>query len=216
MNLENLNSVIDVVMKESTFWYYLTHATNIYNNYGTYGNLGIIAFFLYHFRHLFTEVNLESFIVFTKFIYYIGRNLGIILLIIIITTLWHSINFVFSYFKVKYYLEIIKDFLFCVIILKISFLLSIIMYLIIPRRLLIKEQNDSDDLNQSYSDDSEIIVKKKVYKTKSIEQLEILSKWVVLNGLYPNKKDIYILSLQTKLDEKQIKNWFNDYKKKLN
>ena len=206
MNLENLNSVIDVVMKEST---------NIYNNYGTYGNLGIIAFFLYHFRHLFTEVNLESFIVFTKFIYYIGRNLGIILLIII-TTLWHSINFVFSYFKVKYYLEIIKDFLFCVIILKISFLLSIIMYLIIPRRLLIKEQNDSDDLNQSYSDDSEIIVKKKVYKTKSIEQLEILSKWVVLNGLYPNKKDIYILSLQTKLDEKQIKNWFNDYKKKLN
>ena len=215
MNLENLNSVIDVVMKESTIWYYLTHATNIYNNYGTYGNLGIIAFFLYHFRHLFTEVNLESFIVFTKFIYYIGRNLGIILLIII-TTLWHSINFVFSYFKVKYYLEIIKDFLFCVIILKISFLLSIIMYLIIPRRLLIKEQNDSDDLNQSYSDDSEIIVKKKVYKTKSIEQLEILSKWVVLNGLYPNKKDIYILSLQTKLDEKQIKNWFNDYKKKLN
>ena len=215
MNLENLNSVIDVVMKESTIWYYLTHATNIYNNYGTYGNLGIIAFFLYHFRHLFTEVNLESFIVFTKFIYYIGRNLGIILLIII-TTLWHSINFVFSYFKVKYYLEIIKDFLFCVIILKISFLLSIIMYLIIPRRLLIKEQNDSDDLNQSYSDDSEIIVKKKVYKTKSIEQLEILSKWVVLNGLYPNKKDIYILSLQTKLDEKQIKHWFNDYKKKLN
>lgn len=215
MNLENLNSVIDVVMKESTIWYYLTHATNIYNNYGTYGNLGIIAFFLYHFRHLFTEVNLESFIVFTKFIYYIGRNLGIILSIII-TTLWHSINFVFSYFKVKYYLEIIKDFLFCVIILKISFLLSIIMYLIIPRRLLIKEQNDSDDLNQSYSDDSEIIVKKKVYKTKSIEQLEILSKWVVLNGLYPNKKDIYILSLQTKLDEKQIKNWFNDYKKKLN
>ena len=79
-----------------------------------------------------------------------------------------------------------------------------------------KEQNDSDDLNQSYSDDSEIIVKKKAYKTKSIEQLEILSKWVVLNGLYPNKKDIYILSLQTKLDEKQIKNWFNDYKKKLN
>ena len=215
MNLENLNSVIDVVMKEITIWYYLTHATNIYNNYGTYGNLGIIAFFLYHFRHLFTEVNLESFIVFTKFIYYIGRNLGIILLIII-TTLWHSINFVFSYFKVKYYLEIIKDFLFCVIILKISFLLSIIMYLIIPRRLLIKEQNDSDDLNQSYSDDSEIIVKKKVYKTKSIEQLEILSKWVVLNGLYPNKKDIYILSLQTKLDEKQIKHWFNDYKKKLN
>ena len=215
MNLENLNSVIDVVMKESTIWYYLTHATNIYNNYGTYGNLGIIAFFLYHFIHLFTEVNLESFIVFTKFIYYIGRNLGIILLIII-TTLWHSINFVFSYFKVKYYLEIIKDFLFCVIILKISFLLSIIMYLIIPRRLLIKEQNDSDDLNQSYSDDSEIIVKKKVYKTKSIEQLEILSKWVVLNGLYPNKKDIYILSLQTKLDEKQIKHWFNDYKKKLN
>ena len=215
MNLENLNSVIDVVMKESTIWYYLTHASNIYNNYGTYGNLGIIAFFLYHFRHLFTEVNLESFIVFTKFIYYIGRNLGIILLIII-TTLWHSINFVFSYFKVKYYLEIIKDFLFCVIILKISFLLSIIMYLIIPRRLLIKEQNDSDDLNQSYSDDSEIIVKKKVYKTKSIEQLEILSKWVVLNGLYPNKKDIYILSLQTKLDEKQIKHWFNDYKKKLN
>ena len=58
MNLENLNSVIDVVMKESTIWYYLTHATNIYNNYGTYGNLGIIAFFLYHFRHLFTEVNL--------------------------------------------------------------------------------------------------------------------------------------------------------------
>ena len=215
MNSEKLNSVIDVVMKESTIWYYLTHASNIYNNYGTYGNLGIIAFFLYHFRHLFTEVNLESFIVFTKFIYYIGRNLGIILLIII-TTLWHSINFVFSYFKVKYYLEIIKDFLFCVIILKISFLLSIIMYLIIPRRLLIKEQNDSDDLNQSYSDDSEIIVKKKVYKTKSIEQLEILSKWVVLNGLYPNKKDIYILSLQTKLDEKQIKNWFNDYKKKLN
>ena len=215
MNLENLNSVVDVVMKESTIWYYLTHATNIYNNYGTYGNLGIIAFFLYHFIHLFTEVNLESFIVFTKFIYYIGRNLGIILLIII-TTLWHSINFVFSYFKVKYYLEIIKDFLFCVIILKISFLLSIIMYLIIPRRLLIKEQNDSDDLNQSYSDDSEIIVKKKVYKTKSIEQLEILSKWVVLNGLYPNKKDIYILSLQTKLDEKQIKHWFNDYKKKLN
>ena len=47
------------------------------------------------------------------------------------------------------------------------------MYLIIPRRLLIKEQNDSDDLNQSYSDDSEIIVKKKAYKTKSIEQLEI-------------------------------------------
>ena len=46
--------------------------------------------------------------------------------------------------------------------------------------------------------------------------MEILSKWVVLNGLYPNKKDIYILSLQTKLDEKQIKNWFNDYKKKLN
>ena len=216
MNFENLKSVIDEVMKESTLWYYLTNiATNIYNNYGTYGNLGIIAFFLYHFRHLFTEVNLESFIVFTKFIYYIGRNLGIILLIII-TTLWHSINFVFSYFKVKYYLEIIKDFLFCVIILKISFLLSIIMYLIIPRRLLIKEQNDSDDLNQSYSDDSEIIVKKKVYKTKSIEQLEILSKWVVLNGLYPNKKDIYILSLQTKLDEKQIKNWFNDYKKKLN
>ena len=215
MNSEKLNSVIDGVMKESTIWYYLTHASNIYNNYGTYGNLGIIAFFLYHFRHLFTEVNLESFIVFTKFIYYIGRNLGIILLIII-TTLWHSINFVFSYFKVKYYLEIIKDFLFCVIILKISFLLSIIMYLIIPRRLLIKEQNDSDDLNQSYSDDSEIIVKKKVYKTKSIEQLEILSKWVVLNGLYPNKKDIYILSLQTKLDEKQIKHWFNDYKKKLN
>jgi len=74
------------------------------------------------------------------------------------------------------------------------------MYLIIPRRLLIKEQNDSDDLNQSYSDDSEIIVKK-AYKKKSIEQLEILSKWVVLNGLYPNKKDIYILSLQAKLDE---------------
>ena len=200
MNLENLNSFIGVMMKESTFWYYLTHATNIYNNYGIYGNLGIIAFLLYHFRHLLTEVNLESFIVFTKFIYYIGRNLGIILLIII-TTLWHSINFVFSYFKVKYYLEIIKDFLFCVIILKISFILSIIMYLIIPRRLLINEQNDSDDLNQSYSDDSEIIVKKKAYKTKSIEQMEILSKWVVLNGLYPNKKDIYILSLQTKLDE---------------
>ncbi len=99
---------------------------------------------------------------------------------------------------------------------KISFLLSIIMYLIIPKRLLIKEQNDSDDLNQSYLDDSEIIVKNKAYKTKSIEQMEILSKWVVLNGLYPNKKDIYILSLQTKLDEKQIKNWFNDYKKKLN
>ena len=99
MNLENLNSVIDVVMKESTIWYYLTHATNIYNNYGTYGNLGLIAFFLYHFRHLFTEVNLESFIVFTKFIYYIGRNLRIILLIII-TTLWNSINFVFSYSKI--------------------------------------------------------------------------------------------------------------------
>ena len=98
MNLENLNSVIDVVMKESTIWYYLTHATNIYNNYGTYGNLGIIAFFLYHFRHLFTEVNLEFFIVFTKFIYYIGRNLGTILLIII-TTLWHSINFVFTSMK---------------------------------------------------------------------------------------------------------------------
>jgi hypothetical protein len=43
--------------------------------------------------------------------------------------------------------------------------------------------------------------KKKAYKKKSSEQLEILSKWVVLNGLYPNKKDIYILSLQTKLDE---------------
>jgi len=38
------------------------------------------------------------------------------------------------------------------------------MYLIIPRRLLINEQNDSDDLNQSYSDDSEIIVKKKLTK----------------------------------------------------
>ena len=40
------------------------------------------------------------------------------------------------------------------------------MYLIIPRRLLIKEQNDSDDLNQSCSDDSEIIVKKKVLQIK--------------------------------------------------
>ena len=57
------------------------------------------------------------------------------------------------------------------------------MYLIIPRRLLINEQNDSDDLNQSYSDDSEIIVKKSLQKkiNRAIGNFKQMGcfKWII-------------------------------------
>ena len=180
-----------------------------------YGYIMIFGFILYQFRFLFTEKNLEHFIVFIKLIGLIVKYL-ISIFKIFLSNSFLFFSYIINYFKIKFYFKLFIGFIFGCIFLPASFLFSSFIYIIIPSTLIIYgSQLIKNESKKEKNEKNTKISKRKKQVSKTMEQIEILNKWTVFNSLSPSREDIIELANQTNLNESQIKYWFNDFKKKL-